>query len=157
MTERDLQKETTSSKPLNVLIYDDLEDAARLGKIHLEAFFEDFYNAVDTATTTQEFFACLNKSVENDRPYDAIVLDFNLPQEVGGEWVYENGYKVLQVLRQHSTFANTPVIMYTIYESDPELKKALEMENVVYLRKPAEAEKLHETITKAVNNSRKAA
>jgi CheY-like chemotaxis protein len=156
MTAEIHNKETASLRPLNVLIFDDLEDAARLGKFTLEAFFEDSYNAVDTATTTQEFFNQLNKSLDQNNPYDAIVLDFNLPHEIGGAWIYENGYKVLQTLKQHSKLADIPVIMYTIYEKngDPELQKALEMDNVVYLQKPADAEKLHASITKLVTRNK---
>jgi len=122
------------SKPLNVLIVEDMTVAQLVAKAHLI----ELGCVVDTADDG----AMALQKVDN-KQYDAILMDLGLGNG-------PDGFEVATLIKTHSTLnKNTPIIALTIYSESEFNAKARSVGIVDFIYKPftiVEARELVETI-----------
>lgn len=105
-----------------ILIVDDEEDFHRI----LKRILEPQGYKIASALSAEESIRML----EIFTP-DLAIIDWNLPQK--------SGLELVKILRGDARFKKTPIIMYTVRDSETDQIAAYSSEVQLYLTKPVEA------------------
>jgi len=132
----DFRELKNSSDTRNILVVDDDEVMRSALKRILEV--ED-YNVILAEDGLQ-----LSKILETTS-LDLILLDVNLP------WV--NGYELCQIVKDHGSLKDVPVIMVSAQNSQEDIEKGFESGANDYVTKPFDVDFIMETISKNIRKS----
>lgn len=112
-------------------------------------FFKETVNEIDPTIICKDFpngeelLSYLNKNGEVLPSY--IFLDINMPKL--------NGIESLKILKAEQKLKDIPVIMYSTTSNPKDIKHALDLGAVYFLKKPDSIEALHRELDKILKNS----
>ena len=127
---------------LKVLVVDDNEIAREILQDILNAFSYD----VTMATTGKECLAELERA-EKDKPFDLIIMDWDMPEM--------SGLEAAALVKKNTNLLKIPkIIMLTAYTHEDILDQAEELKLDGFLLKPVNPSKLHDAIVEAVSGKK---
>lgn len=128
---------------MSILIIDDSPPIVRL----LEAALQrNGYENIYCAASGAEALEFLGTPQQNFKQVDCILLDIIMPSM--------DGITVCRKIKEHSFFADTPIIMVTIRDEPETLHEAFEAGAVEYITKPVRELELITRVTSAVKLSK---
>ncbi len=115
----------TQLSDLKVLVVDDHFLVRQFVRNTLQ---EAKINDVQTAADGNEAIDMVQKAHETERPYDIVLLDWNMPTV--------SGLEVLNYFRAKPEYANTAFVMLTVESEQQNIMKAIKAGATSYMIKP---------------------
>jgi two-component system KDP operon response regulator KdpE len=137
----DGNNETCIGQNRKILVVDDNPVVLKAFELKLKSFGFQVLTASEAATGI---------SCALEQKPDLIVLDFNLPPNVGGGGLQWNGFTIMQWLRRLQGTSNTPVIIISSTSPDKLKDQALAAGAVAFFHKPVDQKELFRVIQKSL-------
>jgi len=113
------------SKEVRILIVDDVES---MRKIHRHYFMECGFRVVDLAEDGQRAMLLLQKAFENEKPYDLIISDWEMPKM--------SGLELLKKVRTDKKLWRTPLYLISGLSDKKYIMKGINLGATGYMVKP---------------------
>jgi CheY-like chemotaxis protein len=122
------------NKSINILLVEDSPDDVRLTEeALLDAGLNNTLFVVEDGEEAVLFLERTGKYADAADP-DIVLLDLNLPKR--------SGHEVLAEMKANPRYAETPVVLLTVSQSEDDIAKALDTGMNYYMRKPVEPKRL---------------
>jgi CheY-like chemotaxis protein/anti-sigma regulatory factor (Ser/Thr protein kinase) len=123
---------------LRTLVIDDNATFRRL----MGQMLESFQLHVDYAASGMQALTMLDKKALEKQPFELIMVDWMMP--------VMDGLQLLNRLRQHTVYADTPVVMMTGFGHNVDLHQAMEHGANAFLLKPPKQSMLFNVISEVI-------
>ncbi len=113
------------TKIVRLLIIDDVES---MRKIHRHYFMECGFKQVDLAEDGYRAFLLMKKAYENDKPYDLVISDWEMPKV--------SGLELLKMVRTDKDVWRTPFYLISSLSDKKHIVNGINMGATGYMVKP---------------------
>ena len=124
---------TLSAAGLNVLVVDDNIMTISIVKAMLE---EMHFGRIDSASNGRDGWDKISDNLEKGRPYDIVVMDWNMPEM--------NGYEALRRCRDETRLNKMAIIMLSAESQKRNILEATKAGATSYIIKPLEKSEFNE-------------